>query len=184
MAKRRKSPTKGSDPQERADEPMTYSTRFTPEQRATIDQACGILNWSPAKFIRDASIRRAADVINASGPAQHRLGQLAYLVVKQLLAKRGMLLTQNSQESMGVDQQIVHDYKSIEDHEGCWDKVVPVQLPPEDLADILIWLEEAPTEFVRLIIDHFLLDDEGADLIEPTVSRYRLLSESEGGGNE
>ncbi len=183
MARRSRSSSKGAQPQASGEEPMTYSTRFTPEQRATIDQACAILNWTPARFIRHASVSRAADVINASGPAQHRLAQLADLVVKQLLAKRGIL--QTKVDNFGdADVKDISDFEAVVDDGEATVTLTPIRLAPKDLADIRIWLEGAPTEFVRLIIDHFLLEDEGADRIEPSVSAHRLLSEPEGGDNE
>jgi uncharacterized protein (DUF1778 family) len=56
----------------RAAATATYSTRFDAHQRELIDEAVRLTRSSPAQLIRDASVRRAADVVNASGGTRRR----------------------------------------------------------------------------------------------------------------
>lgn len=81
MAKRapkRKAPTKAE-----ADAgTTTYSTRLSPEQRKLLDQAAALTDVTPSKFIRDAAIRAAIDVVNAAPPQDGAIAQMAERVVK------------------------------------------------------------------------------------------------------
>jgi uncharacterized protein (DUF1778 family) len=76
--------SKAAEPTSTAPETTTISTRLTTQHRELIEKAAGIANVSPAKFIRQAAVDRAADVINADGDSVAALRRLAQLVVEQL----------------------------------------------------------------------------------------------------
>ncbi len=63
----------------------SLSTRFESQQRELIEEAAGSLNISPAKLIREAAVRRAVDVLNASSGSRGRLRVLAREVVRQIM---------------------------------------------------------------------------------------------------
>lgn len=63
---------------------VTLSTRVTAHQRGLIDRAAEVANQTPAKFVREAAVDRAVDVINAAGDSTAALRQLARVVVEQL----------------------------------------------------------------------------------------------------
>src|SRR5690349_14814382 len=64
---------------------VTLSARFTPKQREVLEQAAAILNCKPAKLIREASLQRAADVVNASGHAGTTLRTLARKALQPMI---------------------------------------------------------------------------------------------------
>ena len=63
----------------------SVSTRFSSKERDIIERAANLRNWSPAKLIHEATIRRAADIINASEGQELALALLAREVVRQIV---------------------------------------------------------------------------------------------------
>lgn len=61
-----------------------YTTRLNDEQARVVEDAARILNVTAAKFIRDAAIARASEVVNSQGRNALALRQLAVQIARQL----------------------------------------------------------------------------------------------------
>jgi len=81
MARQKKTAKKGKGQQDTT----AYGTRLTARQRQLIEEAAQVLDCSSAKFIRDAAVRRAADVVNASGEARTQLKALTLKLLDHIL---------------------------------------------------------------------------------------------------
>lgn len=62
-----------------------YTTRLNDEQARVVEDAAKILNVTTAKFIRDAAIARASEVVNSQGRNALALRQFAVQMATQLM---------------------------------------------------------------------------------------------------
>lgn len=87
MAKRM--PTRGGSGSRRAGrgEPEDYTTyciRLTPRERGLLLKAIGRLGWTPTRFVRQATLEKAAHVENTSTPKNFDFDRLARRLAAQL----------------------------------------------------------------------------------------------------
>ena len=68
--------TKNKTPKEKTDT-VTIGTRFDDNQKELLEEAAKAADCTVAKFVRDAALQKAVAVLNASGPSEVRLRQLA-----------------------------------------------------------------------------------------------------------
>jgi uncharacterized protein (DUF1778 family) len=64
----------------------TVSTRFDDKQKELLEEAAKAADCTVAKFVRDAALQKAVAVVNASGPSEVRLRQLAEKLVNHIYA--------------------------------------------------------------------------------------------------
>lgn len=176
-SKPRRSGKKGGG-RERRLQSGSYSTRFEPTHQELVEQACRILNWTPARFIRDAAVRRAAEVINSAGPSRYSLAALAAEMVKHLKGNNGVSI------SRWIEDEKVYRHADVFDtftdpevgQEGF------VEAAPLDLkvrGSIKAGMKACPSEFVRLLLEQWELSDQGADSFTPKVDLSQLRFEEE-----
>lgn len=145
----------------------SYATRLTPEQRAVIDRAAGEVGWSPAKFIREAAVSRAVDVVNASGASRPALRILAATALQQMM---GLML--DAQRVAELKRQGA--LEMIEDHE-------PMRpATSAELHQIKEAMATSGTEFLRMMLEQWDSVMSGATSYAPKVSAANLLK----GGDE
>jgi len=77
--------TKSRAKKEAEIETITLSARFSPEQKEVIDMAAVQADQSATKLMRDATMKRAMDVVNSSGKHTQMLRSLVLKVVYQLV---------------------------------------------------------------------------------------------------
>lgn len=62
----------------------TVSTRFDDKQKELLEGAAEAADCTVAKFVRDAALQKAVAVLNACGPSEVRLRQLAKMLADHL----------------------------------------------------------------------------------------------------
>ena len=65
---------------------ITFSTRFTEEQRDRVVAAAEIRGWTPSNLMRVATIEKAAHILNTSRKTKFDIERLVSRVVQQLMA--------------------------------------------------------------------------------------------------
>jgi len=165
--------------QDQRTEPTTYSTRFTPEQREKIDEACAKLNWTPARFIRDASVRRAAEILNSSGSAQHQLAALAQRFVHQLVGKKRLCLTTLNFEREREDQEFLEEYAVNGEGYEQPDMLTAIKFSENEAKQIQAALQATPSEFARLILEYWNISQRGEEVFEARVNADDLLARAD-----
>jgi hypothetical protein len=167
----------------------TYSTRFDSRQRELIESAAKQLNWSPARLIRDAAVRRAADIANASGSADVKLRELAGLLLNQLLNPKVEIVslsdgpvgfeeeTQIVSKCDADDRMRNRDPLPPDEREGYGQvvRVMPIRPHDSELGQIRRALATAGTHFSDLLLQ--LWDSRQAAVAEyvPRVLPGELL---------
>jgi len=63
----------------------SYSTRLTGKDKLLLEQAAEISDMTPAKFLRVAALKHAADIIHARAPNDKAIRMLANEVAKKLI---------------------------------------------------------------------------------------------------
>src|SRR5688500_5318326 len=100
------------------EESTTLSTRFTARQREILEQAAGVLNCSPAKLIREATLQRAADVVNASGRANATLRRLAHKALQPMVNPLVDVCLQSQHEELDrVERMTLDAWERMSDDE-------------------------------------------------------------------
>lgn len=74
-----------------ADKTTTYSTRLNDEQREHLEQAAGLKGVSASRFIRDATLRAAADAVNATAPNDRAITAIAQRLANSLVDQQAKL---------------------------------------------------------------------------------------------
>lgn len=64
----------------------SYSTRLTGKDKLLLEQAAKIADMTPAKFLRVAALKHAADILHAQSPNDKAIRMLANEVAKKLLS--------------------------------------------------------------------------------------------------
>lgn len=168
----------------------TYSTRFDPKQRELIESPAQRLNWSSARFIRDATVCRAADVVNASGFAELKLRELATTVLDQLLNPSfsvtqlvGDLKSAHSTRTITrfEAERYRENARQVPADEGQWCRQVkdiePLRPHDSDLAQVRSALETAGRRFVELRVQVWNSRDAGIVEYSPTVLANQLMGD-------
>ncbi len=172
MRKKRSAKNKKGQGIEGAVETVAYSTRFSAGQRDAIDKAAAVMKWSSAKFIREAAIGRAVDVLNASGEGGE-LRRLADLLVKQLLdpkAEVECLLADESHTFMiGIEGTTDDGFMPPVG------SVKTVRPRPDELEDMKVAFETCATQFVTMILEQWVPREAGRVGYKPKVSTGELL---------
>lgn len=188
-SKPRRSGKKGGG-RERRLQSGSYSTRFEPTHQELVEQACRILKWTPAKFIRDAAVRRAAEIVNADGPARNRLAALAGRVLAHLTGKGGLRAerTVGPAQITEVNEHVadewevvavpdIFEYSGDDDYATLTPRPIESQLSRE----LKLVLRDCPGEFGKLLLEQWELSEAGDGTFVPKVNVESLLS---GCGNE
>ncbi|NOX60183.1 MAG: hypothetical protein GXP29_15170 [Planctomycetes bacterium] len=145
----------------------SYSTRFEPQQRELVEEAAGSLNISPAKLIREAAVRRAADVLNADSGSRGRLRVLARAVVCQIMnpsvkyqrSLKGSIPEMRATETVEksylqpqmIDEEPPDDWYSSSDvNESTIQAVRP---DDKSIGEIESAFASCPTEFSAMILE-------------------------------
>lgn len=71
-----------------SDKTTTYSTRLNDDQKQSLETAAQIAGVSASRFIRDATLRAAADIENAAAPNDRAIAHLAKRLADTLLNQR------------------------------------------------------------------------------------------------
>lgn len=165
---------------------FTYSTRVTPEQRQVIDDAASLSNCTSAKFIREAAVSRAVHVVNAHGPAKIALRRLASIAAKQLVNPSVELDIRHHHRGEESDEKLIIDYREAfrrDDEDpmsGTVMKATPLRPHQSDLGDIRNALETCGTEFVRLILEQWMLAESETHRYQPARRVDDLLAGGDG----
>jgi len=190
-SKSRRKAAQAASEQASAAESTTISTRMTAQHRELIEKAAAIANVSPAKFIRQAAVDRAVDVINADGDSVAALRRLAQVVVEQL---QNPTIVENWQEGVPhPDPEVEHDeYRwqdihgetgfsvrmtehQIREHKG-WKYVcsMPKPLSRQELEQLHMALKTAGSVVVQLILEQWRSAFDRPDDYRPTVWKDRI----------
>jgi len=174
-------------------ETSTYSSRFDAKQRDLIELAAAKSNWSPAKFIREAALRRAVDVLNADGRAEARLRDLARSLVQHLFNPTVdldiVVEHEFSTEEWGTrkltvsrhasEQPSQPDLPPCEDTYGELRRATPNRPHDSELKQMKLAMETSGTRFIELLLQQW--DGWGKEDLEyePRIS----LAEVTGGSD-
>jgi uncharacterized protein (DUF1778 family) len=172
-------------------ETVTYSTRFTKEQRELVEEAAKVMDCSGAKFMRDATVMRAAEVVNTSGESRVMLQRLAALVAKQMLNPEavwdyGAGLDDDPRDPRRGPATISYESATNPDepdpfgYHGPHNHMLPQRPANADLSQIQQAFETAGGEFARMIYDAWRLGHTEPKTYQPRIKASDLLS---GGGD-
>lgn len=78
----------------------SYSTRLTGKDKLLLEQAAEIADMTPAKFLRVAALKHAADILHAQAPNDKAIRLLANEVAKTLLAGEVTAIAECVEEEM------------------------------------------------------------------------------------
>ncbi|HEV2292310.1 MAG TPA: hypothetical protein VGR35_00545 [Tepidisphaeraceae bacterium] len=150
-----------------------------------------MLSWSPAKFIRDAAVRRAADVVNASGGAETKLQSLASILLSHVFNPRVQVTklddpydpsTQNVRVLSRDEALASRTQREFPDESyGEVSDLAPQRPHDGDLAQIRRALESGGTRFLEILLQQWDNWARGESEYAPTVSAQELLK---GGDND
>lgn len=147
---------------------IAYSTRFDDKQRALIEDAARVLNWAPAKLIREAAVRRAADIVNGSGDAELVLRTLASRVLDHLLDPEKEAA---SREEGGRKMRRLLADGDI-DERDTWIETGSAQ---DVHGQIKKAMRESGTRFLECLLQEWEKRTRGTVAFKPTVSADELL---------
>jgi uncharacterized protein (DUF1778 family) len=150
---------------------VTYSVRFTEEQRALLQKAAALRGWSPTALVRTAALERAAHIVNANTQTKLDFRLLAVELAKVLFAPR--TVRQFDPEGNVLKAAAVPDLSDVV-WEHYLDKLPPVEVTPWGLSvRDLKKLEKAALfgggEFLAMVVaaGHSLTAEGRDDLPEP-----------------
>jgi len=157
-------------PSEKEAGSITFSTRFTEEQRDRIVQAAEVRGWTPSNLMRVATVEKAAHILNTSRQTKFDFKGLAMKVAKQLTSPASMIVGEDPGDNLYS--------KAPQEFFGQWTDSFGFDTPPRletdslGMADIQILKQAARlggTEVLGLIIEtcESLLAPNSKDLPEP-----------------
>ena len=73
------------------DKTTTYSTRLNDQQKGHLEQAAALMGVSASRFIRDATLRAAADVVNSSAPNDRAINAIAQQLANSICDQQAAL---------------------------------------------------------------------------------------------
>lgn len=168
-------------------ETFSVSTRFTDRERSLIERAAEQRNWTVAKLIREATLRRAADIINTSEGRELALSGLAAQVAKQLLEPDAFVIFEEypdapnspTRELFIGQEWLVGRLQADNSYSN------PVELlgyqagqpSDRDLEQIKSAFESCSTEFARLVLEHWKKLKLGESGYRPAVNPEDLGDE-------
>jgi len=102
-----------------AEKTTTYSTRLNEEQKEHLEQAAAFTGVSASRFIRDATLRAAADVVNATAPHDRAISAIAQLLADSISNQHAELeyLYEDDQVSR-VKASLNNGYLSLSQDQG------------------------------------------------------------------
>lgn len=164
------------------DEPKSesYSTRFDAKQRELIEQAAAIAGCSPAKLIREATVRRAADIVNSEEGVQLRALATSFLapvlkptVVLECYSGHGEI-EENTWEYTTHHQWSADDVKlgdEVSDVLGG-----KVEVPDYRVrAQIKTAMKACGSRFVEILLEQWAAIERGGTEYKPKVNADELL---------
>lgn len=171
-------------PSEAGSSPSTSTTltaRFTTEERELVERAAELRKWSAGQLVRDAAVRRAADIINSSQRNRTRLERLAAHFRTRLLnpaleseyadmsAQAQRLRAEIEFAEKSGDGDYDPSYDEYANANALTTRVTP--LHQDDLDQLLTALRTCPTEFAVILAEQLSLKEEAAssDVYEPIV---------------
>lgn len=92
-----------------AEKTTTYSTRLNDEQREHLEHAAASLGVSASRFIRDATLRAAADVVNATAPNDRAINAIAQRLVDSILNQQATLGFADEFENQYTEKAILNN---------------------------------------------------------------------------
>lgn len=165
----------------------TLSTRFTAKQREVLEQAATILNCRSAKLIREATLQRAADVINASGHAGVTLRALAHKALQPMVNPLVEIRWKfpHPEDSDTVEEMSLESWEALSEEEqrdlasrepGSHSmEVRPVRPDPNEVRQIRMALKTCPTEFARMMVEQWESVESGGQRYQPKITAAELL---------
>jgi uncharacterized protein (DUF1778 family) len=156
-----------------------FSLRLEPKQRAVIEKAAGVSDVPLAKFVRDAAVSRAVELLNSSGQRETQLRDLARRVVDHLFNVKPVKAEGELHVESGLWESRFEKFpdgplRSVETGEWADGVLINQQIPA--IKDALrVAFDSAGREFVRLILEQW--DGWGKEGFEyePLVNRNELL---------
>lgn len=169
-------------PVDRGAESVSYSTRFDPEQREVVEAAAKKMNWKPAKLIREASVGRAVDILNACEPAdRRRLRELVGVVLCQILDPKYSVrwYYRDDPDQDGVTRIYSYRNPHHDDQEFSQEDwamgMTPTRPSESDIMQIREALRTCGTEFLRMLLDEWHSFEPSGACYKPKVDPGRLL---------
>jgi hypothetical protein len=190
MPVRKKKTTKkgrGGTQDDASSRSTSFSTRFDAEQRELVEAAAKKLNWKPAKLIREASVARAVDIVNASDSAdRRRLRELVEVVLRQLIdptCSVGWFYPEDPDQPVAMRtysyrNQPANDerFQADNPHDRWSISYCSVERPLEvDLMQVREAFRTCGTEFVRMLLDDWRSFETGGRGYKPKLDPGRLL---------
>ena len=87
-----------------ADKTTTYSTRLNDEQREHLENAAASTGVSASRFIRDATLRAAADVVNSTAPNDRAITAIAQRLADSISNQQAELEYQYEDDQVSVSK--------------------------------------------------------------------------------
>lgn len=135
---------------------VTLSTRVDRRQREVIERAAKAVDCSPGKFVRDAAVQRAADVLNASGGAEAQLRELARRLVGHCFHFR--IVQKGEKGKACLESGLYEPWQPDVETRAADERLDADWLTRQNtdaVAAIRRALETAPTEFVRFFLEEW-----------------------------
>lgn len=174
-------------PSGNADAEVVVSARMSAQQKELVERASEILGWSPAKLVREAAVRRAVDVINASDRAEIQLRALAARLVSQIVNPRATVTLRDDVEERTVATvevtAVQGRFVAGDPHlpDGSISDVMVLAPSPGDRLQMRTALKEAGSRFVEMLLTAWDAADGGMGEFRPQISTADMLGESDGG---
>lgn len=106
----------------------TYSTRLNDEQRECLERAASIAGVSASRFMRDATLRAAADIENGAAPNDRAISHLTKRIADNLLSPKVQLSYEDDYQQTTINTHLCS---------GDWMSVAPVEsVAPGELATL------------------------------------------------
>ncbi len=141
---------------------VTFSTRFSQEQRDRIVEAAAVRGWSPANLMRVATLEKAAHILNTSKQTKFDFKGLAHQIAVQLSSPEAKVFAHEGEYPAQVDlEEIVGPGVTASVQADCLSLSV--------LSHLKRAAQLGGSEFLALVIENWegLTASENKDLPEP-----------------
>lgn len=133
---------------------VTFSIRFSEEQRALLQKAADLRGWTPTQLLRTASLERAVHIINTSTPTRVDFRGLAVGVASLVVGRRRAFRLRGDRDGK-AEISVVQDVSEYhgEDPEDFPVEVQPALLEPSQLTELATAARTGGTEFLAMLIE-------------------------------
>jgi uncharacterized protein (DUF1778 family) len=130
---------------------VTFSVRFTEEQRALINAAAELRGWTPTNLLRVAALEKAAHIVNTSTRTRVDFKDLAATVATQIFAIRSCRVPYKDEFT---EADVFEDFSQVPDLNAYVYpvEISPWQMPPTFLDKLKEAARFGGTEFLGLIL--------------------------------